>query len=69
MIVPQDPTDVFVVTACYGKQSFDNPQLAHRRKREMAKKHKGKDRRAKRAGDSVYRCRVCNKWHIGSSRR
>lgn len=64
---PSSGREVFEVTMCYGKQSFDNGTLAHRRLREMGNKtkraFKGKGARV------VYRCSVCRKWHIGSAQR
>lgn len=66
MIVPFTPRDVFVVTTCYGKESFSSPQLAHRRLKAKRKKQR-RSRKAKGGPRDlrVYRCAVCNLWHIG----
>lgn len=42
-------------TSCDGKAAFDSPELA---RRVLPKRFGGKA--------SVYRCRFCSKWHVGS---
>lgn len=66
---PYTGRDVFVLTACSGKQAFESGALAHRQMRTMKTRSKklGKKRSAKH-GREVYRCPVCRKWHIGGTR-
>lgn len=48
----------FPAAGCYGKEAFASFQLA-----EQVNKARGKGRRGVRRG--VYRCAVCQQWHIG----
>lgn len=66
---PSTPREAFEVTTCGGKQAFENGAQAHRRLREQAKKERSAKRAKAHRARTVYRCVVCRKWHIGSTRK